>query len=87
MLRVHRGHFSHRIDHDSLRRIDNIVENAHIIEPFAHPIIARRRGPHESLALAALAALRDSLQELAIEEAKPRCHRLVSSVDDNFLDC
>jgi hypothetical protein len=83
---VHRGHFLRRIDRDSLHCVDNIVENAHIVEQFACTIIARRRGPHEPLALAALAALRDSLWKLAIEEAKPRRHRVVSGVNNVFLD-
>ncbi len=68
-----------------LRRIDNIVKNACIVKPFARPIVARRRGPREPLALAMLAALRDSLRELAVGEAEPRRHRVVSGVNDNFL--
>ncbi len=84
MLRVHRDHFLQRIDHDSLRCINDIVKNARIVKQFARLIIARRRGPCESLALAALAALCDSLQELAVEEAKPRRHRVASGIDDNF---
>jgi hypothetical protein len=86
MLRVHRGHFLQRIDRDSSCHINNIVKNTRIVEQVAHPIIARRRGPRESLALAALAALPDSLRELAIEEAKPRRHCVVSGADNNFLD-
>jgi hypothetical protein len=87
MLRVHRGHLLRRIDRDLLRPIKDIVKNARIAERFARPIVARRRGPREPLALAALAALRDSLRELAVEEAKPRHHCVVSGVDDDFLDC
>jgi hypothetical protein len=87
MLRVHRGHFLQRIDRNSLRCIKVIVKNARIAKQFARPIIARRRGPREPLALAALAALRDSLRELAIKEAKPRRHCVVSGIDDDFLDC
>jgi hypothetical protein len=62
------------------------VENVHIVERFAHLIVARRRGPREPLALAALAALRNSLRELAVEEAKPRHHRVLSGADDDILD-
>jgi hypothetical protein len=58
---VHRDHFLQRIDHDLSHLIDNIIKNACIVERFARPIIARRRGPHEPLALATLAALRNSL--------------------------
>jgi hypothetical protein len=83
---VRRGHFSQRIDHNSSRCIDNIVENVRIVERFPCPIIARRRGPHEPLALAVLAALHNSLQELAVEEAKPRRHRVVSGANVDFLD-
>jgi hypothetical protein len=82
---VRRGHFLQRIDRALLRCIDDIIKNAQIVERFACLIIARRRGPREPLALAALAALRGSLRELAIEEAKPRHHCIVSSVDDNFF--
>jgi hypothetical protein len=87
MLQVHCNHFPQRIDHDSLRCIDNIVKNAHIVERFACPIIARRSGPCEPLALAPLAALRNSLRELAVGEAKPRCHCVVSGVNDNYFYC
>jgi hypothetical protein len=86
MLRVCCDHFSRRIDRNLLRRIDDIVENTRIVKRFSHLIVARRRGPREPLALAAQAALRDSLQELAVEEAKPRRHRVVSGVDDDILD-
>jgi hypothetical protein len=85
MLRVHRGHFSQRIDRDSLCCIDNIIKNAHIIEQLARPIVARRRGPREPLTLAALAALHNSLQELAVEEVKPRHHHVVSGADNFFF--
>jgi hypothetical protein len=87
MLQVHRGHFLQRIDRNLLGCIKDIVKNVRIAERFARPIIARRRGPREPLALATLAALRNSLRELAIEEAKPRHHCVISSVDDDFLDC
>ncbi len=87
MLRVHRGHFLQRIDRNLLCCINDIVKNVRIVERFAHPIAARRRGPRKPLALAALAALHDSLQELAVEEAKLRRHRIVSGVDNDFLDC
>jgi hypothetical protein len=86
MLRVHRGHFSQRIDCNSSHRIEDIVKNACIVERFACLIVTRRRGPREPLALAALAVLRDSLPELAVEEAKLRRHCVVSGVDDNFVD-
>ena len=56
-----------------------------IVEQFAHPIVARRRGPRASLALAMLAALWDSLQELVIEQAEPRHHCVISGADDNFF--
>jgi hypothetical protein len=82
---VHRGHFLQRIYCNLLRCIDDIIENVRILERFACPIVARRRCPGEPLALATLAALGDSLQELAIEEAKPRHHRIVSGIDDNFF--
>jgi hypothetical protein len=87
MLQVRRGHFSQRIDCNSSRRINNIVKHACIVKRFARPIVARRRGPREPLALAVLAALRNSLRELAIEEAKPMRHCIVAGVDDDFLDC
>ncbi len=83
---MHCGHFLQRIDHDLSRCINDIVENAHIVEQFARTIVPRRRGPREPLALAALAALRNSLWELTVEEAKPRRHRVVSGVNDKFLD-
>ncbi len=86
MLRVHCNHFLRRIDRDSSCRIKDIVKNAHIFERFAHLIVARKRGPREPLALAAQAALRDSLQELPIEEAEPRHHCIISGVADNILD-
>jgi hypothetical protein len=86
MLGVRRDHFLPRFDHDFLCRINDIVKNARIVERFACPIVARRRDPREPLALAALAALRNSLRELAIEEAKPRRHRVVSGIDNIFLD-
>ena len=84
MLRVRPGHFLQRIDHDSLHRINNIVKSAHIVEQFACTIVTRRRGPCEPLALAALAVLRNSLWELAVEEAKPRHHCIVSGIANNF---
>jgi hypothetical protein len=83
---VHCNHFSQRIDHNSLHCIDDIIKNLRIVERFAHPIIARRRGPREPLVLAVQAALRDSLQELTVEEAKPRHHWVVSGFVDNILD-
>jgi hypothetical protein len=86
MLRVHRGHFSQRFDHNLSCRINHIVENARIVKRFAHTIVARRRGPREPLALATLAALRDSLRELGVEEAELRCQRIVSGIDNGFLD-
>jgi hypothetical protein len=86
MLRVHQGHFLQRINRNLLRCIDDIVKNVRIVERFARPIAARRRGPRKPLALAALAALHDSLQELAVEEAKLRRHCIVSGVDNDFLD-
>jgi hypothetical protein len=87
MLQEHLGHFLQRIDCDSSRRINDIVKNARIVERFARMMVARRRGPHEPLALAVLAGLRDSLQELAVEEAKPRRHCIVYGIDNYFLDC
>ncbi len=81
------GHFLQRIDQELLHCIDDIIKNERIVEQFACPIVTRRRGPCEPLALAALAALRDSLRELAVEEAKPRHHCIVPGVEDNFLDC
>ena len=87
MLQVHCDHFPRRIDHDLLRCIDNIVKNARIVERFACPIGARRSGPREPLSLAALAALRNSLWELAVGEAKPRRHCVVSGVNDNYFYC
>jgi hypothetical protein len=83
---VHRNHFSQRIDRDSSCCIDDIVKNVRIIERFARPIVARRRGPRVPLALVVQAALRNSLQELAVEEAKPRHHHIVSGVNDDILD-
>ncbi len=85
MLQVHHNCFLWRIDHDSLRCVNNIVENMYIVERFARLIVARRRVPREPLALATQAALRDSLQELAIEEAKPRRHRVVYGADNIFF--
>ena len=82
---MHLDHFLQRIDCDSLHCINNIVKNARIVERLARTIVARRRGPREPLALAMLAALRDSLRELAVGEAEPRRHRVVSGVNDNFL--
>ncbi len=87
MLRVRCSHFLQRIDHDLLRCIGDIVKNACIVERFARPIVARRRGPHEPLTLAAQAALRNSLRELAVEEAKPRGHCVISSANVDFLNC
>jgi hypothetical protein len=85
MLQVRCNHFPQRIDHDSLHCIDNIFENARIVERFACPIVARIRGPREPLALAALAVLRNSLRELAVGEDEPRHHRVVSGVNDSFF--
>jgi hypothetical protein len=85
MLRVCCSHFLQRIDRDSSRCINNIVKNVHIVERFARPIVARRRGPLEPPALAALAALRSSLQELAVEEVKLRRHRVISGANNIFL--
>ncbi len=85
MLGVHRDHFSQRIDRDLSQPIEDIVKNACIVEWFARPIIARRRGPRKPLAPAMQAALRDSLRELAVEEAKLRRHHVVSSANDDFF--
>ncbi len=82
MLRVRRSHFLQRIDPDLSCCINNIIKNAHIVEQFACPIVARRRGLREPLALAVLAALRDSLWELTVEEAELRRHCIVSGVDN-----
>ncbi len=87
MLRVRRDHFLQRIDRNSSRHINDIVKNLCIVERFARPIVARKRGPREPLALAALAAQRNSLQALAVEEAEPRRHCVVSSVSEDNLDC
>jgi hypothetical protein len=87
MLRVQRGHFLQRIDRNLLRCIGNIVKNMRIVEWFACTIVARRKGPREPLALAALAALHDSLRELAVKKAKPRHHHIVSGINNDFLDC
>ncbi len=87
MLRVHHDHFLQRFDHDLLRRINYIVKNARIVKRFACLIVARRRGAHEPPALATQAVLRDSLQELTIEEAKPRHHCIAFDVDNDILDC
>jgi hypothetical protein len=82
---VHHDHISQRIDRNSLRCINNIVKNACIVKRFAHTVVAKRRGPREPLALAALAALHDSLRECAVEEAKPRHHCNISGIEDDFF--
>jgi hypothetical protein len=76
-----------RTDHDSLHRIDDVIKNACIVVRFARPIVAKRRGLCEPLALAALAALCNALQELTVEEAKQRRHCIISGIDSNFLNC
>jgi hypothetical protein len=83
---VHCGHFLQRINCDSLHHIDDIVKNVRIVKRFTRPIVSRRRSPREPLALVVLAALRNSLRELAVEEAEPRRHHIVSSVDKDFPD-
>jgi hypothetical protein len=80
------GHFLQRIHCNLLRCINDIIQNVRIVKRFAWPIVARKRDPREPPALAMLAALRNSLRGLAVEEAKPSRPCVVFGIANNFLD-